>query len=124
MIAKIEAVITVIFLIEVSIRMVLSKGRFFSNMWNIVDLTNLVAITLMFGISHLLSKKYSPYLFNEDLPLILLGLRYLSQVLRIILEIKATQDIREAAKLDFTFDHHDEEVKDRSINQPVNISIQ
>ena len=111
-ITSIEVLFTFIFLIEIVLRIYVAKFNFLTNLWNVVDVINLFIIITIFGFSYVLPWRFSSLVYSEILPLAMLGVRYASQTIRILLEFRSVKHIQEAAKMDFQFDHHDEESKD------------
>src|SRR5687768_11092057 len=63
-ITKVEAIITCIFAMEVSIRIYLARGQFFFSLWNILDVTNLLIIVLIICFSYVLSWNNSLLMYS------------------------------------------------------------
>lgn len=99
-----EMIITFAFSIEVAIKIFIHKLKFLSSIWNILDVANLAIIVLLFCFSFGISVNQPTFAYNEDLPIIFLGLRYFSQLIRIILDLKNSKEIREAAQMSFEFE--------------------
>jgi len=111
-ITKIEAIFTIIFTLEIALRIYIAKRQFLASMWNVLDLINLTFIIGIFGLSHTFKFDWVFIEYSEIIPLTLLGMRYFSQALRIILDLRATYSMRKAATMEVTFDHHEDEHHD------------
>ena len=115
LLTTIEAIITVLFFIEMALRLYFSKSKFFLSNWNIVDLTCLIIVLMIYVYSYIISLEQINLEHSEDLTIALLSIRYLCQALRIALELKASNDIREAAKLTFTLDKTGKDLKETEL---------
>jgi len=120
-ITKIEAVFTIIFTLEIVLRIYIAKRQFLASMWNILDLVNLAFIIAIFGLSNTFTFNLNLIEYSEVLPLVLLGMRYTSQATRIILDLRATQSMRKAAKMEVTFEDHEEEHHEEI--EKINLSV-
>jgi len=109
LITKVEFAITLIFLLEILIRIYLHRSDFFLNLANIADLTSLMLILVVFGFSYTLSVKHYHLKHCEDITMFVLALRYLIQIFRLCMELKKVEEIREAAKMSFKMDNEHED---------------
>ena len=112
---NVETVITVLFFIEITLRVYFSRSKFFTSIWNIIDFFSLVVVLLIYGYSILVSFEQLNMDYSEDLTIVLLAIRYSSQAFRIVLDLKTSSDIREAAKLTFTLDKNGEDNKEMEL---------
>ena len=95
-----ESIITTILFLEILVRLVIQKAKFWRACWNIVDLVNVVLVSFILYIdAHLTAEDNTPD--TRIFPVILLWIRFVIQIIRTINAVKANKAIMEASQLKF-----------------------
>ena len=109
----IEVGITVLVFLEVIVKMIFMRRKFFKSRWNTFDFFNILVISILYAIDIYFTESFDEQHDSHIFPVILLWIRFLIQIGRSLAAMRASKEIMQASELgfDLSIDYEDQEYK-------------
>ncbi|CAD8120884.1 unnamed protein product [Paramecium sonneborni] len=94
-----EVILTLAILIDITLRIIAENKLFFKDKWNLMDLASFIIILILLIIFYSINNEFIA-IIDDVIGLIVMVLRYVVQIIRLVLLIKQSHKVKQLQQID------------------------